>query len=64
MPRDAGLDDITTATEIIAVIMPNIDGIRTEDWTQWQTSVDKIEASTGYDFLNAIPNNIETVLEQ
>src|SRR6476620_2867388 len=49
-----GSDDVsrvTCATRTIAVIMPNIQGIRTNDATDWQhylTTVDAVETLTGY----------------
>jgi endonuclease G, mitochondrial len=58
-----GLKDITSSTQVIAVCMPNIQGVRNDDWTIYQTSVDQIEASTGYDFLNDVPEKIQKVIE-
>ena len=61
-----GTDDInrvTTATRVIAIIMPNTQGIRTNDWRIYRTSVDAIEAATGYNFLSNIPTNIQDTIE-
>lgn len=63
LDKDEGLYDINIDDEIIAVIMPNIEGIRSHDWEQYVTNVDDIESSTGYDFLALIPDNIENKLE-
>ena len=60
-----GSDDINrvnTSTRMIAINVPNDQGIST-DWTQFTTSVDNLEAITGYDFFENIPNNIEAVIE-
>ena len=58
-----GYEDISTITEVIAVVIPNTDGIRSEDWELYKTSVDRIEESTGYDFLNAVPVEIQEIIE-
>lgn len=61
-----GNDDVnrvTTNTRVIAVIMPNIQGIRTNSWRQYRTTVDEIETITGYDFLSNVPVNIQSVIE-
>lgn len=65
LDRAAGDDvaRVTTATRVIAVIMPNTTGIRTNDWRQYRVSVDQVEALTGYDFLSNVPDNIENVIE-
>jgi endonuclease G, mitochondrial len=61
-----GTDDInrvSTTTRVIAIIMPNTQGIRTNDWRIYRTSVDAIEAATGYNFLANIPTAIQDSLE-
>lgn len=61
-----GSDDVnrvTTSTRVIAVIMPNIQGIRTNSWRQYRTTVDEIETITGYDFLSNVPLNIQSIIE-
>jgi len=55
--------DITKNTRVIAVKMPNIDGIRSDKWEKYTTTIDAIEYSTGYDFLNYIKDDIENILE-
>lgn len=70
----AGLGDVHGLgdLQVIAVRMPNLTtpgvpgsavGIRTRPWQDFQTTVDAIEAATGYDFLAALPDNIERVVE-
>ncbi|MDQ1266885.1 MAG: endonuclease mitochondrial, partial [Bacteroidota bacterium] len=63
MDKDKGLKDISAKTTVIAVIMPNIRGISKEKWIQYITTVDRIEGTTGYDFLDKIPDKIENILE-
>lgn len=63
MNKDEGIRDVTDSTIVIAYVMPNISGIRNEDFRQWQTTVDRIENSTGYDFLRAISTEKQEKLE-
>lgn len=58
----SSIEDITEDTQIIAVDMPNQDGID-PDWETYAVSVDEIEAATGYDFLSAVPTEIQAVIE-
>lgn len=61
-----GNDDVnrvTTSTRVISVIMPNVQGIRSNDWRIYRTSVDSIESNTGYDFLSNVSPNIQAVIE-
>jgi DNA/RNA endonuclease G (NUC1) len=57
MPHGKGLGDVVTAQDltVIAVNMPNQAGIRNVDWHTYFTSVDAIEALTGYDLLAELP---------
>ena len=62
----AGTDDVnrvTTSTRTIAVIMPNTQGIRNNDWKSYRVSVDQVEALTGYDFFSNVPTNIQASIE-
>ncbi len=54
---------VTTSTRVIAVIMPNTQGIRTELWQSYRVSVDEVEQLTGYDFLSNVPSSIQAVIE-
>lgn len=55
--------DVTTLTNVLAVVMPNKIGIRTTNWRNYITTVDLLENSSGYNFLSNIPDSIETILE-
>lgn len=59
---DDDVNRVTTSTQVIAVDMPNSQSV-SSDWTLYQTSVDQIEAVTGYDFFDLVPDNIENVIE-
>jgi endonuclease G len=53
---------ITTSTRVIAINTPNNNSLSTS-WGSYRTSVDAIEAATGYDLLSAIPASIQSTLE-
>ena len=54
---------INGQTRIIAVNMPNINGIKEKNWRDYKTTVRIIEGKTGYDFLTVLPKNLQEVLE-
>jgi DNA/RNA endonuclease G (NUC1) len=64
-----GLADVrsTSDLEVIAVRMPNDTAgartIRNTPWQSFKTTVDDIEARVGYDLLNALPDQIERMVE-
>jgi len=62
---DAGqtVSEVTRATHVVAVIMPNEVGVAAHDWGDYLTSVDRVEAETGYDFLSDISDPVELELE-
>lgn len=66
LPKGTGDDSqrVTTANcRVIAVKIPNIAGIRNNDWRSYRVSVDSIESDTGYNFLSQIPDGVENVIE-
>jgi endonuclease G len=54
---------VTTSTRTIAIIMPNTQGIRTNDWRTYRVSVDQVEGLTGYDFFSNVPTATQSVIE-
>jgi DNA/RNA endonuclease G (NUC1) len=60
---DDDVSRVTAATRTIAVIMPNDDAIRADDWTRFIVSVDQVEQLTGYDFFSNVPDAIENSIE-
>jgi endonuclease G len=52
---------VTTGTRVIAVDTPNIN--TTGTWGTYRTSVDAIEAATGYDLLSNLSTSIQSTLE-
>lgn len=66
LPPGAGLREAAAtpgALRVLAVNMPNVNGIARRSWRDYLTSVDAIERSTGYDFLAALPDSLERVVE-
>ncbi|HUR00625.1 MAG TPA: DNA/RNA non-specific endonuclease, partial [Gemmatimonadaceae bacterium] len=65
VPHGTGLAEVHTYQdlEVIAVNMPNVPGIRGVDWHTYETTVDAIEALTGYDLLALLPDNVERAVE-
>jgi len=61
--RDESLLAVNENTEVIAVMMPNESGIKKIDWETYRTTIDRIESSTGYDFLSDVENRIQTIIE-
>lgn len=59
-----GVRGITANTRVIAVEMPNEQGIRDDDWRSYRVSVDQLEKKTGYDFLNSVSRNIQSTIER
>ena len=56
------LSRISAATRTIAVIMPNQNSINS-DWHTYLTTVDAVEALTGYDFFANVPDIVENSIE-
>lgn len=66
LPRgERDLSRITAQTRVIAVLMPNeaTPELGSSRWASHITTVDDLERRTGYDFLSALPDDIERALE-
>jgi endonuclease G len=60
-----GTDDlnrVTSSTRVIAINTPN-ENTTSSDWKTYRTSVDAIEAATGYNLLSSISSTIQTTIE-
>jgi endonuclease G len=55
--------DVTTSDTVVAVLLPNDERAKGRPWSEHVTSVDAIEAATGYDLLRALPDDVEAALE-
>ncbi|HEX6914823.1 MAG TPA: DNA/RNA non-specific endonuclease, partial [Chitinophagaceae bacterium] len=53
---------VTTSTRVIAVDVPNNNSVNA-NWKIYRTSVDAIEAATGYNLLSRMPEALQAVLE-
>ncbi|WP_426059804.1 DNA/RNA non-specific endonuclease [Hymenobacter sp. B1770] len=59
---DNDITRVTSTTRVIAVDMPN-DNALNANWGFYRTSVDAIEASTGYDLLSNLPLEVQAAIE-
>jgi endonuclease G len=57
-----GIEDIDLGTPTIVVDIPNRDNSY-GDWQAYQTTIDRLEVATGYDFLSHVPGDVQEVLE-
>lgn len=57
------ISSINKNTRVIAVDMPNIDGIENDDWKKYRTTVRAIEEKTGFDLLSNLPAELQNILE-
>jgi endonuclease G, mitochondrial len=60
--KGMGPSDVTSKTDIIAVEMPNENGMKGDDWRKYVTTISAIERHTGYHFLSNVPKDIERTL--
>jgi len=63
LDKNQSIENINKETDIIAVAMPNTNGIRSHSWEQYITTVRKIENSTSYDFFSNIPPKVQEQIE-
>ncbi|HKX82625.1 MAG TPA: DNA/RNA non-specific endonuclease [Pyrinomonadaceae bacterium] len=61
--RGRGLDSVDEHTRVIAVDMPNREGIANDTWEKYRTTVRSIEEKTGYDLLSNLPRELQDKLE-
>ncbi len=50
-------------TRILAVDMPNVDGIENVGWETFRTTIRAIEEKTGYDLFRSLPSELQDQLE-
>ncbi len=55
--------DINPQTRVIAINVPNIQGIKDKTWRDYRLSVDQLEEKTGYNFLTNVPEAVQQVIE-
>jgi endonuclease G len=54
---------VNNNTRAIAVIMPNVESIRQDQWQKYVVSVDQVEGLTGYDFFSNVATETQAVIE-
>lgn len=59
---NSGVAGVNKNTRTIAVIMPNKQGIKSEPWQQYQTSVQEVEKLTGYKFFTSVSEDIRSTI--
>jgi endonuclease G, mitochondrial len=60
---NSGVDGVDKNTRTIAVIVPNKQGIKSDPWQQYRTSVKDVEKLTGYQFFTSVPGSIRDVID-
>lgn len=60
---DNDVSRVTSSTRTIGVIMPNDTAIRPDNWQKYITTVDLVEALTGYDFFSNVDPAIQAQIE-
>lgn len=65
MPTGRSLSDVeeTSDVEVIAVLIPNGEQMAGDDWQDYLTSIDELEALTGYDFFTLFAEPLEGGIE-
>jgi endonuclease G, mitochondrial len=63
VPRGASADDLNERIRIIAVDMPNIEGIEDERWERYRTTIRAIESKTGLDLFSHLPRQLQNTIE-
>jgi DNA/RNA endonuclease G (NUC1) len=65
LPKAAGddLSRVDCSTRTIAVIMPNLDSIRSDPWQNYLTTVDAVEALSGYNLFSNLPEPYQRCIE-
>ena len=59
----AGIKGISNNTRIIAVNIPNNQGIKNKNWQSFRVSVDQLQKATGYNFLSTVDASLQKSLE-
>lgn len=60
---DNDVSKVNSSTRTIAVIMPNHDDIRPDQWQRYLATVDQVEALSGYDFFSNVPTSVQAIIE-
>jgi len=63
LKQGEGPKKATKKTKVIAVVMPNKQGVRRDPWEEYVTTVRHIENSTGYNFFSNLDDELQEILE-
>lgn len=63
LDRDQGAADVGDSTRVIAVVIPNKEGILGDEWGSYRRPVDEIEKRSGYELLPAVHEPAQRVIE-
>jgi endonuclease G len=63
LPPGGSVLDLDAGTRIVAVDMPNDNGIKKIYWQKFRVPVREIEQRTGYNFFSDLPVNVQEKLE-
>jgi endonuclease G, mitochondrial len=58
-----GINGIGKNTRAFAVSIPNIQGIKHNDWRSYRKTVREIEKNTGYNFFSVLPVDVQEAIE-
>jgi endonuclease G len=58
----SAISRITSSTRVITVKMPNVQGIRSVNWTNYNTTPNQIQSDTGYTFFTALNSTLAATL--
>jgi endonuclease G, mitochondrial len=59
---NSGVAGVDKNTQTIAIVVPNKQGIKSDPWRQYLTSVREVEKLTGYQFFTSIPGEIRSTI--
>jgi endonuclease G, mitochondrial len=63
IPKGMKAENFSENTKVIAVDMPNIEGIKEDEWQKYSTTVREIEGKTGLDFFASFPKVVQDSIE-
>lgn len=63
LPSGRDITQADKSTRVIAVDMPNVQGISQDTWSKYATTVRDIEQKTGYHFLTDLPQDVQDALK-
>lgn len=63
VPKGKNISELDRRMRVIAVDMPNIDGIEQKPWESFKTTIRNIEQKTGSNLFQDLPNDVQDKLE-